>query len=353
MSKQQGVSFHSKATIVPTSFGSDRRQERGGVWTNSAPVNEEIFRVGRLKNLAVASDFDPFGDNMPSAVFAGYAINHFGHFLTESIGCLPNVPSTQAIGPLVFLAGNRKSRRLRQWQMDLLRALGWSGHARIIDQTTLVENLVVPENSFHQNKTGYGDKTGLLWRNAVFPDDHVTAGTRIYVSRSELDSRLGRFRDEKRLEDRLREHGFAILHPQNMTIDAQVKAYKEASHVVLAESSAIHLLNLVCSSSQKIALLQRRPKVHGSIRRATRYFARAQIVGINAISSFEGKSGEAWPDYRGVSTIDFDVVLSVLEELSFLRSSTVRRAGGPSQESQSAGTQSSQAVSLLSRVWEP
>lgn len=110
-----------------------------------------------------------------------------------------------------------------------------------------------------------------------------------------------------------------------MTIEAQVRAYKDASHVVLAESSAIHLLNLICSSSQKISLLQRRPKIHGSIRRATRYFARAQVVGIDAISSFEGEKGVAWPEYKGTSTIDFDIVLSVLGELSFTRKTSLKR----------------------------
>lgn len=352
VSEHQDVSFHCNATLVPSGFGKDRRQKSGGVWTDSSCKNKKIFRVGRLKNLATASDLNPLGDCISSAVFAGYAINHFGHFLTESVGCLPNIPSTYASGSLMFLAGNRKSQRLNQWQIDLLRVLGWSGSAQVIDQPKSVENLVVPGISFHQNKTGYGDKAGLVWRNSVFPEEQHESTSRIYISRSKLDKRLGHFSDEKLLENTLRSHGFSILHPETMSVEAQIEAYKGASHVVLAESSAIHLLNLVCHSSQKIALLQRRPKVHGSILRATRYFARAQVVGINAISDFEGNTDEAWPEYRGVSTIDFNMVMSVLDELSYFGEPSFDRAEVSTQIDDGQRSQSSDAVTLLSRTWD-
>lgn len=79
--------------------------------------------------------------------------------------------------------------------MDLLHVLGWSRSAMIIDQPTFVQDLIVPELSFHQKRSGSGDKAGLRWRDALFPDNPKTTGAKIYVSRSELDSSLGRFKN--------------------------------------------------------------------------------------------------------------------------------------------------------------
>lgn len=338
--------------VVPSTFGRDRKQTGGGVWTSDQAAITNSLSVGRLRNLATAADIELVRQTLPSAIFAGYAINHFGHFLTESIGRLPNIPSMHSAAPIIFLAGNRKSRVLQPWQSELLRVVGCSREVSVIDEATFVQELVVPDISFHQNKVGYGDKAGTQWRDAVFPKSSRHTGGKIYVSRSQLDASLGRYQNEQMLETALRTYGFQIIHPQNMTIEAQVSVYKQASHIVLAESSAIHLLNLVCGVHQKIALIQRRPKIHSSIRRASRYFSRAQVVGINAISKFVGEDQHARPEYRGTSEVDFELVLSVLAELSFVQQASFSRAPRSTLDQNFKSVSDSSVATLLSRTWE-
>lgn len=310
--------IRASGTLLPTKFGRDRKQIYGGILSKHQAIMKECLTVGRLANLGELSDIDGSRNKLSTAVFAGYAIDHFGHFLTESIGTLPNISPTHADGPLLFLAGNRKTKQLNVWQKEILHLLGWSRPALIVDKTTFVENLIVPRVSFHQNKLGYGDDSGLKWRATLFPDSSKRGRKKIYLSRSKLSKSLGHFKDEEELEVRLRHYGYQILHTQTMTVEEQINAYRDATHIVLAESSAIHLLNLVCNSHQKIALIQRRPKIHGSIRRATRYFSRAQVIGIDAILSFEGEKAHNWPQYKGVSRIDLELVEALLLEYSFL-----------------------------------
>ncbi|KIC48211.1 hypothetical protein RA29_16855 [Tateyamaria sp. ANG-S1] len=193
----------------------------------------------------------------------------------------------------------------------------------------------------------------MRWRDRLFPELRSADGAKIYVSRSRVEANLGRFKNEEHLEHVLRTFGYDIFHPQNHSIAEQVKVYRTASHVVLAESSAIHLINLVCSSTQRVALIQRRPKLHSSIKRATRYFARAQIVGIDAILNFEGEKGVAWPAYRGISTVDFDQILLALEELSFIKPSTTRLKQETLKMRPLDDAAISNNVSVLSRTWEP
>lgn len=352
MTTVPGLTPRCRSVIEPTSFGPNRKQTCGGVWTNNASLNQQILSVGRIKNLVTDTDVGSTVRTVSSAVFGGYAINHFGHFLTESLGYLPNAPTDPSSGPLIFLAGNSKSQQLKPWQTDLLEALGWSNEAFIVGRSTLVRNLAIPEVSFHQNRAPYGDAVGLQWRERFFPERRPVKGLKIYVSRSKVDTNLGRFKNEVQLEDTLRTYGYDVIHPQNQSIAEQIKAYRMASHVILAESSAIHLINLVCSSTQRVALLQRRPKLHSSIKRATRYFARAQVVGIDAILRFEGETGAAWPNYRGISTVDFEQILLALAKLSFIPTLTLGLSQQQIKTRRLNDAAFSNNITLLSRTSE-
>jgi Glycosyltransferase 61 len=304
--------------LVPSVFGQGRKQVEGGVWSHNQEVTETVLEIGRLENLATGKEIWPNQKVVPNAIFGGYAINHFGHFLTESIGRIPNIPKDLESFPILFISGSRRSKRIQSWQSEILSIAGVNNPVSVVNKPVKVGNLIVPAVSFHQNMRGYGDKQGLGWRDGVFPQDFEPKGDKIYVSRSLLDADLGRFLGEREFEEKLTGYGYKIVHPQNLTIPEQVEVYRQASHIVLAEGSPIHLINLVCTSAQKVAIIQRRPKLHSSIARAARYFSRAFMVGIDAVVEFGGQHGHKSPDYKGVGKVDFDLIFLILSELSFL-----------------------------------
>jgi len=304
--------------LVPSVFGQDRKQIGGGVWSCNQEVTSAVLEIGRLENLATGKETSLNQRFIPNAIFGGYAINHFGHFLTESIGRIPNIPKDLGTLPILFISGNRKSKKIQSWQNEVLSLIGVENSASVVNEPVWVGNLIIPDMSFHQNMRGYGDKKGLAWRGSIFREDVEPKGEKIYVSRSLLDVDLGRFLGEEEFEKKLTSYGYKIIHPQNLSISEQIEVYKRASHIILAEGSPIHLINLVCTPKQKVAIIQRRPKLHSSIARAARYFSRAFMVGIDAVVDFSGLHGHKKPDYKGVGKVDFDLIFLILNELSFL-----------------------------------
>ena len=82
---------------------------------------------------------------------------------------------------------------------------------------------------------------------------------KIYVSRSLLSGNEGGFLGESYVEERLKDEGYVILHPQTLPIRHQFAAYAAADHLIFAEGSALHLYALIARPEQKVFIIRRRP----------------------------------------------------------------------------------------------
>ena len=72
--------------------------------------------------------------------------------------------------------------------------------------------------------------------------NNLTQYEKVYISRSNLPKNKRLLKDEKKLEEKLRNLGWHIFHPQEHSIDIQVKTYENATFICSQFSSALHLL---------------------------------------------------------------------------------------------------------------
>lgn len=315
------------ATLIPTQFKKSLGQVSGGGLSSQTEILEQCFSIGRVKNLYRNGSVQNTKTISTDIVFGGYIISQFGHFIIESLGRLPSITFEFGHTPIVFFAHGTRSTTLLEWQSDLFHVLGVENEILILDEATHFENLLVPTLHFHQNLRPFGDEVGRRWgRSRVEPSSNHD-GQSIYVSRRKLPEKLGRFENEQWLEKVLVHFGYKIVHPQEISINEQVALYRDAKKIVVAESSAIHLMNLVCDAGQDIVIIQRRPEIHATIRKAVEYFSASTVFCINAICDFTTRNAGPAQKYSGISKLDFVYLCKMLTELNFIPEFTENGSG--------------------------
>ena len=86
--------------------------------------------------------------------------------------------------------------------------------------------------------------------------NNLPKNSKIYISRSKLADNLRRMKDEEIFENNLIKLGWHIFHPQEHSIDSQIKTYENASFICSQHSSALHLLYAVNTKKiKKIIIL--------------------------------------------------------------------------------------------------
>ncbi|GJE59526.1 hypothetical protein MPOCJGCO_1619 [Methylobacterium trifolii] len=81
----------------------------------------------------------------------------------------------------------------------------------------------------------------------------------IYVSRSRLPH--GRFAGEGYLDAALAAAGLRVVHPEGLSLAEQCALYRRARHLVFAEGSALHALQLLGHVEASVTVLVRRPSL--------------------------------------------------------------------------------------------
>ncbi|MGE6162073.1 glycosyltransferase family 61 protein [Aeromonas salmonicida] len=189
-------------------------------------------------------------------IFGGMLQEHFGHFLTESIGRIWAQgylsPKFNSIAFYHRVPGGRIPGFVR----DIMELLAPRLQINIIQRPTIVEELAVPT---HVEKNGmlYGHSS---MREAVSPLKSIKGGAakRLYVSRSRLNLNDGGVLFETLVEKYLEAEGYQVIHPEKMTLREQVAAYNGADELIFAEGSALHLYALVARSTQRVFIIWRR-----------------------------------------------------------------------------------------------
>ena len=312
-----------------------------GVYDSSGRIVTNSIHVGHR-----AVPEDPFGPRSGFRklegrwLFAGVAIPHLGHFLTECIG------RSWAAGWLkegftgtIFITPAAVKVRLDAGFTDdgssriMARRLGSGAEAAAVDivrfpravhlvrEPTWVEELVVPTQlvALHTNFIAghplFAEHIQASVDLAVASDDGDTP-VRVYVSRRHLAPDKGNFACEDLLEELFLSQGYLIVHPERISLVEQFKIYRRASHIVLAAGSACHVAALAMNGTQQIALLHRYKQNAGMFVLHMRGMGVRSLVEIDALKGYfmpcteDGvasgwtRSGVRGPD-RAVHVLDF------------------------------------------------
>lgn len=235
-------------------------------------------------------------------LFGGVLRAHFGHFLLEGTGRLwaaeeagpiASVLYLPYFGPQVARAGGAERFEVPRYASDIVAALGIEAPIAVVRRPVRVERLVVPSQLLMQS---HGPAIGGHERFRDFAHEarrgeprRDGAGSRIYVSRSKLPADSGGLLLETAIEDNLRRCGYAVLHPETMSIEAQLAAYSSAGTLLFAEGSALHLFALVARAEQRVGILYRRP-------------SKVRALGLQ-VAAFGGGTVAAFDCVRGYVTL--------------------------------------------------
>lgn len=242
-----GIRELARATVMPYRRGKARGTWEMGVFDNKgACVEETLTRHPRLDGketkVGVPATFRPASaEHTGAAIYLGPLLEHFGHFLLESLARLwfakahPELPVVWScrVGPG---ATHRPEGHLSRWQRDVLELLRLENPAMFVDAPARFERLIVPE-------------LGYRFRSAFHPE-HVAAletvphrpqpGRKLWLSRAKL-KRLQNLSMEE-VERRLAALGWTILYPETLPFPQQIAEFAAAERVAGEQGSAFHSL---------------------------------------------------------------------------------------------------------------
>ena len=258
MNKKASIEYASNAVLTPcTHFNLKERSFDGGVFDASGElIQSSLHEKGDFKNVPVYTK--PVKCMQGSYVYAGLLQNsHFGHFLIESLSRLWPSNSLKVDG-IVFIS-REQSRTVAPFVDSIFKKLGIENYQVCLESTEF-ESLIIP-SQLAMEERGY--VMGYPQIRSMFSKLVVKAPSfdKVYVSRSSLKRDEGGFLGEAILEKNLQNEGYHIVHPQNLTIDEQLKIYSNAQKIIFSDGSAFHLYVLVAKSSQNTFIVWRRNKM--------------------------------------------------------------------------------------------
>lgn len=182
------------------------------------------------------------------AIFGGYMIDQYGHFLLESLTRLWFAAETGM--PIVWASGVT----LNTYQKDILVRLGIHPDRMLfIRKPTRFKRLIIP-------KPGYIIQKGFHARHARFLScgpAYESSGANVYLSRRVFQSQIATFDGERKLEDMLKKEGWEILYPEALRIEQQIELFSSSRCVAGIEGSAFHTVILCARLHGGLALVRR------------------------------------------------------------------------------------------------
>jgi hypothetical protein len=242
-------------------------------------------------------------DRAAAGIWCGPVTDHFGHMITDFAGRLAHSSIFRPDVPLVFSAADAPGKRPPSFFLDLLAHFRVSpDRVKIVTRPTRFDRLYV----FPQAERLFGGPPdpaylALLDRIVAAPPAPMD-GSRLYVSRAGLAK--GRFAGEAWLETVLARAGFEPFRPEMHSLEEQMRRYRRAEHLLFAEGSAVHALQLLGSAPGRVTVLCRRP---GHRIAAAALIARAPMVDyIDCLAGLvHGAHPNGWAQHSsGMSVLD-------------------------------------------------
>jgi capsular polysaccharide biosynthesis protein len=256
-------------------------------------------------------------------LWAGVRMDHFGHFIMESLGRLWALDRSSVDGLLFIPEGGFRpetSPELAGWQRHFLSLLQVDLPVKLLTRATRVQELVVPGQGFGIGPLIGGTRDFRAFVQGRFAKDIPAEGpSKLYLSRSKLAADLGGIIREDQLEQDLAGQGYKVFHPQEHGLEAQIAAYKAATHVVSLDGSALHLFALVARADQRVAVIKRRPgsAPQGIVDHLTGFTGQSPLV-VDVIRRNWMRSDRKKADNFSYGELDFQRLGRILTRQGFL-----------------------------------
>lgn len=261
--RTRGLEF-ADVTVYPTQhlvFGNFARIFRGGPDWPYFPV-QTILRHCRGP-IPLPCDSRPETSDAPPdlagpALWCGAITPHFGHMIADFGTRLPASGRFDPDLPLVFSIWDRPGAEPPPAFWQMIDHLGIArARVRLVRRPTRFARLrALPQGE--RLAGGLPSRRHLALLDAIAgPAPEPDLGF-VYVSRARLAQ--GRIAGEGVLERALAAAGVQVFHPEHASLAAQIALYRRARHLVFAEGSALHALQLVGRIAAEVSVLARRPR---------------------------------------------------------------------------------------------
>jgi len=203
------------------------------------------------------------------ALYLGHAFTHFGHFLIETVPALWWAKHVDGDVALIFHPFDEAGRNVfaeTAHGRDCLALLGLTPDRIVMATGDLaVEELLLAPRHYDM-RTGPRYDFREIYRTltaAALRAQPMPAASRIYLSRRQLKRRLRRVSNDAAVERRMARRGFAIAHPQHMSLIDQINAAARADLVAGVDGSALHLSVFMRPGTRMLVLqTKRRRTIH-------------------------------------------------------------------------------------------
>jgi len=307
-------------------------QWTGGLFSSDGSLIFEAAHIRSSDNSTAQSFPETYVGREPLelsvGLYGGFFFNHFGHFVTESLGRLwaANLAEYQHLpiyvdglwGQVDFAAQNNFAAEiLRLFEIDKNRI-------RFIDKPLKFKTIYVPEMQYGFHKfLNPGANFVSEMQNAQNRIEReisreISHSARIYVSRSKWTALRGVVAGEAQFESFLVQQGWSSIYPEEMSFGDQLRSYAAAEYIIFAEGSSQHSCILLPQLKAKVAVILRRDKPW-DVSRVTDQFGGFK-KNVEAIKYINARYCFGLPEWSGVTVVDYGKVVERLRSIGFVGS---------------------------------
>ncbi|MDO6617641.1 DUF563 domain-containing protein [Shewanella sp. 6_MG-2023] len=240
--------------VVPTNVNRTDKTFTGGVYSQDG----ELVENGLRQDPAHTGP-QPFPQLSPKSImpnelalnnvkkgrylYLGFYTEHYGHFLLETLSRLWATKEADYDG-FIFneFVIPRKTSGTSSLANACFSAFGIDlDKIHIVTEDTYFEYLFVPNSQFYiVNKAhpSYIDTYQSIFTSHV--SSQKEPHQRIYLSRSAVQKRKRKVLNEAQIEKAFIEHGFIIIHPQELSFTKQLEIFSQAKIMAGLEGSGLH-----------------------------------------------------------------------------------------------------------------
>lgn len=200
---------------------------------------------------------------IPQAIWCGPIAFHFGHAVADFGMRIAESAYSGLQCPLLFAMESQLDIDPPEYFWQILRHLKIETDRVVIVRSPVkVEKLYVYPQSEVRGGAGPSRRHLDLMDRITGSAANPATNTKVYVSRSRLHENhnfpVGQIAAESYIENALTQAGFTTIHPEEMPVDQQLEAYKNASTLIFSEGSALHGLQLLGRIHAKLGIISRR-----------------------------------------------------------------------------------------------
>ena len=260
---------------------------------------------------------DQWPDETGRLFWCGPIVNHFGHQLGEFGGRILLASLDPRPGHLLFLhpEGDQSFENLTAWQQAWIRHLnpankpvlirGGRFRARELVVIPQQQRLGCPPTPQHLRALGRLKRSGSARVNEV-----VVLSRSRYAAGLDQPSLRGSVAGEAALDAWMQRQGARIVYPETLPLEEQLELLHTTQHLIVAEGSALHALELIGRQPDKtVTVIARRPLWPGMERPLRSRFP--QLLWIDAVRALHWLP-PANPRVKGVAQLDWGQVMEML-----------------------------------------